>query len=75
MSDIQLMNRDQFIRALRTYCKAQGLDAPKLNARHGKGGHGRVSIGQRFTTVPAGELKRPTLEAILKQLGLPKDCL
>lgn len=69
------MNRDQFLRTLRTYCKANGLDAPRFVSRKGKGGHGRVYIGERFTTVPSGELKRPTLEAILKQLQLPKDAL
>ena len=69
------MNRDQFLRDLRTYCKANGLDAPRFDSRRGKGGHGRVWIGTRFTTVPSGEIKRPTLEAILKQLGLPKDSI
>jgi hypothetical protein len=75
MSDIQLMNRDQFLRALRSYCKANGLETPRFEARRGKGGHGRVAIGQMFTVVPSGEIKKPTLEGILKTLGLPKDAI
>jgi predicted RNA binding protein YcfA (HicA-like mRNA interferase family) len=69
------VNRDQFLRDLRAYCRTEGLDSPHFEARRGKGGHGRVHIGQQFTTVPSGEIKRPTLEAILKQLGLPKDAI
>lgn len=69
------MNRDQFLRALRSYCKAEGLEAPRFVARRGKGGHGLIYLGARFTTVPAGELKTPTKEAVLKQLGLPKDAV
>lgn len=69
------MNRDQLLRALRSYCRENGLEAPRLDARRGKGGHARLWIGDRFTTVPAGELKKGTLEAILKQLGLPKDAV
>ena len=69
------MNRSQFVRALRKYCKANGLPAPALDVSHGKGGHGEISIGERFTTVPSGELKTGTKEAILKQLGLPKNAV
>jgi hypothetical protein len=69
------VNRNQFLRALRNYCKAQGLPKPAFDATHGKGGHGEVSIGDRFTTIPSGELKKGTKEGILKQLGLPKDAV
>ena len=69
------MNRSQFLRALRKYCKANGLPAPELDLTHGKGGHGEISIGERFTTIPSGELKKPLQEGILKQLGLPKDAV
>lgn len=67
------MNRDQFLRALRSYCKANGLDAPAFNARHGKGGHGRITVGGKFTTAKTGEIGRPLHKAMLKQLGLPDD--
>lgn len=75
MSDNTFMNRDQFRRALKGYCKDQGLPAPEWNMRRGKGGHATVAIGETFTVVPSGELKTFTLEAILKQLGLPKDAV
>jgi hypothetical protein len=68
------MNRDQFIRALRTYSRKNGVEC-KFEPRHGKGGHGRIWVGGKFTTVPSGELKRFTIEEILKQLGLPKDAI
>lgn len=73
MSDTQLMNRDQFIRALRSYCKANGLDAPRYDGAHGKGGHGRVYVGQKFTTIRSGEIGKGLHRAMLDQLGLPKD--
>ncbi|OXE37205.1 MAG: hypothetical protein CGW95_02950 [Phenylobacterium zucineum] len=69
------MNREQFIRALRSYCKANGLEPPRFDPRHGKGGHGRIVIGDKFSTIPSGELKTGTLDAILKQLGLPKSAV
>lgn len=69
------MNRDQFLRALRSYCRDNNLPSPAYNARKGKGGHGVVSIGERGTVVPSGELKKGTLEGILKTLGLPKDAV
>ncbi|MFI4966296.1 MAG: hypothetical protein ACHP9T_13125 [Caulobacterales bacterium] len=69
------MNRDQLLRALRRYCRANGLEAPRFVARHGRGGHGRIFIGEVFTTIPWGELKAPTREGILRQLGLPKDSI
>ena len=38
----------------------------------GKGGHGTVHIGDKFTVVPTGkgELKTGTQKAILRQLGV-----
>jgi len=69
------MNRDQFIRALRSYSKANGLGQVRLDLSKGRGGHGRVWVGDRFTTIPSGELKKGTKEGILKQLGLPKEAL
>ena len=69
------MNRDQFIRSLRTYCREHELPAPEVNLRRGKGGHVIVKIGERFTVVPSGELKTGTKEGMLKTLGLPKDAV
>ena len=69
------VNRDQFIRALRTHCRNHDLPAPEVNYRRGKGGHATVKIGERFTVCPSGELKKGTLEGMLKTLGLPKDAV
>ena len=69
------MNRDQFMRDLRKYCRTNGLPAPTLTVHHGKGGHGQIEFGRRRTTIPSGELKAFTKEGILKQLGLPKGAL
>ncbi len=45
-------------------------------AAHGKGSHGRLYYGDRFTTVKdrRKDLKKGTLHAMVKQLGLdPED--
>ena len=73
MSDNLPVKRDVFLRDLRRYCKAQDLSFA-FDARHGKGGHGRVTVGDRFTTVQT-ELTPGRVESILKQLGLPKDAV
>jgi hypothetical protein len=66
------MNRDTFLRDLRTYCKKAGLKC-RFDKAHGKGGHGRVYVGDQFTTVKSGELSNVVKQGLLKQLGLPKD--
>lgn len=73
MSDHSTVNRDQFLRALRAYCRRNDLDAPRFDAGHGKGGHGRIWLGARFTTAKTGEISRPLHKAMLVQLGLPAD--
>jgi hypothetical protein len=74
MSDEDAMSRDALLRALNAYAKAHDL-AYRWEARRGKGSHGRVYVGARFTTVPSGEIRMGTLSAVLKQLGIPKDDL
>jgi len=68
------MNRAAFLRDLNSYCRAHGL-AYRFDAVHGKGGHGRVYVGAAFTTVKSGELSNIVKQALLKQLGLPKDAI
>jgi hypothetical protein len=67
------VNRDQFVRASRVYCRGHDLPAPRFDAARGKGGHGRIYVGARFTTIRSGEIGRALHRAILEQLGLPKD--
>jgi hypothetical protein len=59
---------------MKAYAKAHGLDFV-WDPGHGKGGHGRVWVGEAFTTVPSGEIKTGLKAAILRQLGLPKDAV
>jgi hypothetical protein len=66
------MRREAFLRALKSYAKANDL-AYAWDSTRGKGGHGTVTVGEAFTTVPSGEIKTGLKFAILKQLGLPKD--
>lgn len=66
------MTRDAFLRSLRVYCRSNGL-VLGWNPAKGKGGHGEVSVGDRFTTVKAGEINPVMKQVMLKQLGLPKD--
>jgi hypothetical protein len=74
ISDIFPMRRDAFLRALRSYAKAHDL-AWSWDPDRGKGGHGTVTVGEAFTTVPSGEIKVGLKFAILKQLGLPKNAV
>ena len=67
------MNRDAFIRDLRKYCRKTGRTF-SWDASRGKGGHGEVEVDGKFTTVQT-DLKPGRIEAILKQLGLPKDAV
>lgn len=48
-----------------------------VSARAGKGGHGRITLSNRFATIPAPhkELKTGTALATVKQLGLRKPVM
>ena len=66
------MNRNDLIRALRTYARRRELEF-QVDARRGKGSHYRVVVGRRVTTVQANLHPRMVV-AILKQLGIdPAD--
>lgn len=66
------MNRAALLRDLKAYCRKAGLEF-RFDPAHGKGGHGRVYVGARFTTVKSGEISNTLKQVMLKQLGLPKD--
>jgi len=71
------MDGTEFIRRVRKLGKRRGV-AVRFVAVHGKGSHGRLYYGDRFTTVKdrKKELKKGTLHAMVKQLGLdPNDVL
>ncbi|MBL1293035.1 MAG: type II toxin-antitoxin system HicA family toxin [Thiotrichales bacterium] len=63
------MNREQFIKEARKTAKTNGVDF-RIDKKRGKGSHITIYYGDKFATVPNGELKRGTLAAIRKQLNI-----
>lgn len=68
------MNGKEFLRKLRRYAKRNGL-VVIYNPRRGKGGHGRILIGQNFTGIPAltHEIGPGLLGKMLRDLRLNKE--
>jgi len=44
-----------------------------FEATHGKGSHGRLFVGEHFTTVKRSEIQPGLLGAMLKQLNIRKE--
>ena len=65
------MTSREFIRRAREYARRTG-QAFRFNPTRGKGSHGRVYVGSRFTTVQQGELKKGILAAMLRQLNIDR---
>jgi mRNA interferase HicA len=63
-----------FIRRARRYARIHGLEF-EYDARHGKGSHGRVYLGNRLTTVKGGgsTIGRGLLQKMLKDLGIDPE--
>jgi len=70
------MKGAEFIRAVQRIGKVRSVSV-RFEARHGKGSHGRLYYGDRFTTVKdrKKELSEGLLNAMLAQLGLNKKDL
>jgi mRNA interferase HicA len=70
------MTGNEFIRKVRKLGQKNGITV-QFVARRGKGSHGTLIYGSRFTIVrnPKDELKRGTRHAMLDQLGLSFDDL
>jgi mRNA interferase HicA len=69
------MKGSELVRRLRKIGRQRGL-VVELIPERGKGSHGTLYFGERFTIVRnlKDELKTGTLHAMLKQLGLtPQD--
>ncbi len=68
------MNGHAFVRKIKKLAKERGVFAEFCKER-GKGDHGTLYFGQRFTIVgdQHKELKTGTFHAMLKQLGLTLD--
>ena len=65
------MTGNEFIRKVRKLGRRNGMEVVFV-ARRGKGSHGTLYYGNRFTIVrnPKDELKKGTLHAMLVQLDL-----
>jgi mRNA interferase HicA len=70
------MTGNEFIRKVKKLGRARGV-AVQFVARRGKGSHGTLFYGSRFTIVrnPKDELKTGTFHAMLAQLGLSSEDL
>ena len=67
------MTGHELLRKLRRLANHRDL-AILYEARHGKGGHGRIYLCNRFTTIPAltHEIGPGLLTKILRDLGLTR---
>ena len=67
------MTGNELVRRLRRVARREGLEF-LYEGRPGKGGHGRVYVGDRFTTIPAltHEIPPGLLAKILRDLGLSR---
>jgi len=65
------MDGKELIARIKRLGKARGM-AVRFEPRHGKGSHGRLYYGERFTTVKdrKKQIGKGLLAAMLKQLGL-----
>ena len=63
------MNGREFVRRARRYARRNGLEW-RFDPARGKGSHGRFYLGMRETTVQHGEISRPMLFEMLRQLGI-----
>ena len=68
------MTGDEFVRCVRRLGKERGV-AVRFESRKGKGSHGRLHYGDRFTTVKdrRKEIGQGLLAAMIRQLGLSRE--
>ncbi|MDE2765608.1 MAG: hypothetical protein OXI25_04145 [Chloroflexota bacterium] len=63
-----MTSREFFTRA-RGYARRTG-QVFRFDPAQGKGSHGRLYVGARFTTMKRGELSKGLLAAMLRQLNI-----
>ncbi|MEZ4529229.1 MAG: type II toxin-antitoxin system HicA family toxin [Desulfobacterales bacterium] len=68
------MNGEEFIRRIKRLAKESGQTV-RFEERQGKGSHGRLYYGVRFTTLKdrKKEIGQGLLNAMLNQLGISRD--
>ncbi len=69
-----VMKTTAFISKLRKIGRKAGI-AVRYDPRTGKGSHGRVWYGERFTTVPVKEIGAGLLAKICRDLGIDPGAL
>lgn len=65
------MNGTEFIKRAKRYAKKNGIEC-RFEAGSGKGSHGRLYVGGRFTTVKRSEISKGLLSAMLTQLKIDR---
>lgn len=68
------MKGEEFVHRVRRLGRRKGVPV-RIEARHGKGSHGRLYFGSRFTTIKdlKKEIGTGLLHAMLNQLGIHRD--
>ena len=68
------MTGGEFIRRVRRWAKAKGLEQPDFLAQKGRGSHGTLFVGERETTVKdrKKEIGPGLLNKMLADLGIDK---
>ncbi len=68
------MKGSEFWRLLKRLARRRGLHA-EFDERHGKGSHGRIYLGSRFTTMKdrKKEISPGLLKAICEDLGISPE--
>ena len=66
------MDGTEFIWRVKRYARKTGQKC-RYDPRRGKGSHGRLHLGSRFTTVPRKEIGKGLLAAMLKDLDIDKE--
>lgn len=68
------MTGDEFVKRIRRLGRERGVEV-RFESRPGKGSHGRLYFGGRFTTLKdrRKELGQGLLSAMVRQLGLSRE--
>ena len=69
------MTGTQFIKQVKRWTKAKGLEKPNFLAKKGAGSHGTLFVGDRETTVKdrKKEIGKGLLNRMLADLGIDKN--
>ena len=69
-----MTTREQFLQALRRYCRKNGIQFEILPSQ-GKGSHYTLLVGGKRSVIQSGEITPQLARTILKQLELPRDAI